>query len=228
MSDQTDVFRRDEGDNWFARNSASLSEDRRDDHVFDMALRWSEQQPAESVCELGCSNGWRLAALRERMPGLRRLAGCDVSKAAIADGLARWPGLELSVGSLDEPAIRGNFDLVIVSFVFHWVARERLAASIAGVDALIRDGGALILADFLPDEPCARPYHHRQDTEIYTYKQDYARCFTGLGTYVELEREVFSHGGSNGTDMDPQDRAMCALLRKVAPRNESADPEQRP
>ena len=107
-----------------------------------------------------------------------------------------------------------TFDVVIVSFVLTWVARPRLAASIAGIDALVRPGGALVLADFLPDAPCARPYHHRTDVEIYTFKQDYTACFTDLGTYAEVEREVFSHDGATSVDIDPQDRAMCALLRK--------------
>lgn len=210
--DQTEIFSRDEGDHWFARNRRALGA-APDDHVTTAARRWSERNPIRSVCELGCANGWRLAALREALPDVERLAGCDVGGTAIADGLRRWTGLELTVGSLDQPNVQGQFDLVIVSFVFHWVARERLARSVAGVDALVRHGGALILADFLPDRPCARAYHHRADVEILTYKQDYARCFTGLGIYEEVERTVFAHSGS-GDSIDPQDRAAWFLLRK--------------
>lgn len=210
--DQTEVFSQDEGDQWFARNRHALGA-APDDHVTTAARRWSERNPIRSVCELGCANGWRLAALRKALPDVERLAGCDVSGTAIADGLRRWPELKLTVGSLHQPKVQGQFDLVIVSFVFHWVARERLARSVAGVDALVRDGGALILADFLPDRPCARAYHHRGDVEILTYKQDYAPCFTGLGIYEEAERTVFAHSGS-GDPIDPQDRAACILLRK--------------
>jgi trans-aconitate methyltransferase len=178
-----------------------------------MLSRWTEREQVRSVCELGCGNGWRLASIGERFPAIQRLAGCDVSAEAIADGRSRWPGLELAVGSLDQPAIQSAFDVVIVSFVFHWVARDRLAASIAAVDALVAEGSALILSDFLPDNPCARPYHHRTDVELFTYKQDYVRCFTDLGLYEELERAVFSHDGG-ASPIDEQDRAMCALLRK--------------
>lgn len=221
MADQTDIFSAGEGDYWFRRNQASLDGVHGDDHVIAMLSRWTKHEQVRSICELGCANGWRLSAIRERFPDIQQLAGSDLSREAIADGRRRWPSLELTVGSLDRPGLRGRFDLVIVSFVFHWVARDRLAGSISAVDRLVRDGGALIVADFLPDRPCARPYHHRTDVEIYTYKQDYSACFTDLGTYVEMDREVFSHGGNAGP-IDEQDRAMCALLRKS-----SAHPEQR-
>ena len=214
VSDQTDVFSADEGDNWFRRNVESLNHPVGEDHAIAMLLRVAAREPIHSVCELGCSNGWRLASIADRFPSLERVAGCDLSRAAIEDGRRRWPNLELGVGTLDSPRIDGEFDAVIVNFVFHWVARNRLAASVAAVDALVRDGGALIIADFLPDRPCARPYHHRTDVEIYTYKQDYPAIFTALGTYAEAEREIFSHSGGSAEPMDPQDRAVCAVLRK--------------
>jgi len=212
---QTDIFGADEGDNWFRRNRQALNTSGRTDRVLQMARRWNERARVRSVCELGCANGWRLAALSEALPDLERAAGCDLSEAAIDDGRNRWPQLELTVGSLDNPAITGPFNLVIVSFVLHWVARDRLAASISGVDSLVSDGGALIVADFLPDQTSARRYHHRDDVEIWTYKQDYPLCFTGGDTYVEVEREVFAHSGESAAPIDPQDRAVCALLRKT-------------
>jgi SAM-dependent methyltransferase len=211
--DQTQIFSKDEGDNWFARNQPALNK-AQDDRAVAMAVRWAGQTRVRSVCELGCSNGWRLAALRDAIPELQRCAGADVSEVAISAGRDRWPALELTVGSLDRPRINGSFDLVIVSFVFHWVSRERLAASVSSVDRLVRDNGALIVTDFLPDRPHARRYHHRDDVEIYTYKQDYSACFTGLGTYEELDAQVFGHSGASAKAIDPNDRASCVLLRK--------------
>jgi hypothetical protein len=49
---------------------------------------------------------------------------------------------------------------------------------------------------------------------LFTYKQDYTRCFTGLGIYAEIERIVFAHSPAPGTDVDPQNRALAALLAK--------------
>jgi SAM-dependent methyltransferase len=214
MRDQTDIFQEEEGDNWYRRNAGVLGDAVSGDHVVNLLTRWSETESVRSVCELGCANGWRLDAIPERLPQVDRLAGSDLSKAAIEAGRRRSPHLELAVGSLDEPALCGPFDVVIVSFVFHWVARERLAASIAAVDNLLRDGGALIIADFLPDAPCMRRYHHRTDVTLFTYKQDYSRCFTSLGIYAEIERIVFAHSPAPGADVDPQNRALAALLAK--------------
>lgn len=212
--DQTDLFRSDEGDNWFRRNRAALASANAHDAVLQMvAAATAEGARFKSICELGCANGWRLAELRDRLPDAARVAGSDISAEAIADGSGRWPGIELAVGSLDEPAIHGRFDLVIVSFVLHWVSRELLARSVAAIDNLVADGGALVIADFLPDAPCARRYHHRQDVKLFTYKQDYFAAFTGLGIYRQEKSQIFAHSAAK-QPKDSQDRAACALLRK--------------
>lgn len=211
--DQTDVFSLEEGDNYFRRNVSALDHSRANDHVMTALSQWKDFE-VHSVCELGCANGWRLALITEHLSSIERCAGRDVSAEAIGDGRKRWPGLELGVGSLDEPNLEGPFDVVIVSYVFHWVARDRLAASVSAVDHLVRDGGALILADFLPDSPCKRIYHHRSDVEIYTYKQDYSTCFKSLELYAELHSQVFAHSDWTDGVPDAQDRAFCSLLRK--------------
>lgn len=214
QTDQTDIFSSGEGDNWYRRNRSSMAVAETKDRVMRMiAAAAAEGAQFHSVCELGCAKGWRLAALREQLPDLERVAGSDVSAHAIVDGKSSWPEIELTVGSLDEPNIEGTFDLVIVSFVFHWVARQRLAKSIAAVDSLVADGGALIIADFLPDAPCARIYHHRKEGDVYTYKQDYPAGFVDLGTYCREREEIFAHSGA-AEPVDEQDRAACVMLRK--------------
>lgn len=215
MRDQTEAFCAGEGDNWFARNQAALAPSLAGDHVAAMVARLQEQGASLStVCEVGCANGWRLAALADTYASITRIAGCDVSSEAIADGRRRWPDIELEVAAVEDAGLSGPFDLVMVSFVLHWVARKRLARSIAAIDALVADGGAVIVADFLPDRPCARSYHHREDIAIYTYKQDYAACFASLGFYREVARDIYSHAGAPSAVTDPQDRASCAALIK--------------
>ena len=227
--DQTDVFRGGEGDNWFRRNQDHLAEAVDSDPVMRLVREFvvREGQPA-SACELGCANGWRLAALRDVLPAGARLAGSDISAEAIAVGRSQYPGLELAVGALDAPNLNGPFDLVIVSFVLHWVARERLAQSIACIDGLVRENGLLVVADFLPDQPTARRYHHRPDIDLFTFKQDYAACFLGLGFYEELGRDIFAHSRKTGQHIDPQDRAACTLLRKRLSLYEPAPPVSAP
>ena len=212
MLDQNEVFRSGEGDSWFERNRGQLGTEVAHDRVSEMVRRLAERQPITSLCEIGCANGWRLALLRQQIGSLKRLAGADVSHKAIQAGRKQWRDLELQVGSAESPALDGTFDVVVLSFVLHWVDRGKLAASVAAADALLRDGGYLAIADFLPDQPCKRRYHHRQDVDLFTYKQDYRTSFTSLGFYEEVESEVFSHAGQ--AVADPQDRAVCALLKK--------------
>lgn len=215
MIDQSRVFEEGEGDQWFARNVGVLSSHESDDPITDMLARASAQGAIGSLCEIGCANGWRLAAARRLLPQLRRTAGFDVSREAVQDGRRRWPELELEVGPADRPPVTGPFDAVLVSFVLHWVDRSRLAASIAAIDGLVALDGLLILADFLPDSPCIRRYHHRSDCEVYTYKQDYSACFTALGFYREEEAAVFDHATHRRSGaIDEQNRAFVKVLRK--------------
>ena len=213
--DQSQIFREGEGDNWFRRNAEHLSADGRDDVVLRAIERAVQSGTTlQSVCELGCSNGWRLAALSGLYPAIGRLAGCDVSEQAIADGQSRWPQLELAVGPIEDPTMDGQYDAVIVSYVLHWVARQNLSRAIASIDSRVREGGILIVSDFLPDRPAARWYHHREDVRLFTYKQDYAAAFLGLGIYERIDNVIFSHGGMDG-EIAAQDRAQCSVLRKT-------------
>jgi SAM-dependent methyltransferase len=212
MADQSQIFREGEGDAWFRRNSAAI-DDADGDQPLAMIARYREKfGPIITACELGCANGYRLARLAESYPDMTRLAGCDVSSAAILDGRERWPALELKVGSIEDPGIAGQFDIVIVSFVLCWIDREKLLSVSSSIDALVRPGGALIISDFLPFSPMTNRYHHRDDVEVYTYKQDYSKLFTSLG-YAQIDASVFAHDGSSGVPAE-NNRACCFLLRK--------------
>lgn len=216
MTDQTTVFEGGEGDAWFRRNSEMLAPDRAD-HATEMSVRLIRERAGaiRSVCEVGCANGWRLSALASQLQPEARICGFDVSADAIADGKMRWPDLDLFVGAADCPPVEGPFDLVIVSFVLHWVDRARLARTVAALDELVDDDRYLIVADFLPDAPCRTAYHHLPEGTAYTYKQDYRAPFLGLGFYRELSAEIFAHGkDANGGAIPEQDRGVCALLAK--------------
>ena len=218
MSNQDEIFQAGEGDSWFERNAAVLQPGVRHDAVLRLfEANAGRLDPVATVCDAGCANGWRLAALATQLPAVKRLVGFDASQAAVESGLGMWPRLDLRVGLLDEPPALGEFDLVIVSFVFHWVDRSRIARAIAAVDSLVRPGGALLLADFLPDSPCRRRYHHRSDVDLFTYKQDYAECFLALHTYELLAKSVFDHAAPEleSSEVADQDRAGCFLLRKT-------------
>lgn len=218
MVDQTAMFQEGEGDAWFRRNLDALSSPRADDPALSLAKEVIGGPGARigSVCEFGCANGWRLAALSDSLAPDARIAGFDVSAEAIRDGQHKWPHLDLRVGVADEPPFDGRFDLVIVNFVLHWIDRDRLARTIVAIDESIGDGGFLILSDFLPSTPCKTRYHHLPDSEVYTYKQDYRTIFEALGSYREIQSRIFGHGreGAGDAGVTDADRAVCALLQK--------------
>ena len=141
----------------------------------------------------------------------------DPSTEAIADGRVRHPGVEFVQGvAHDLPLASGSADLVIVSFVLHWLDRSRLLAAVAEIDRVLRDGGHLLLSDFLPDAPTRVRYHHRPEVDIWTYKQDYAQPFLASGLYGEIERVVIDHRTGQPADpaLDQRERGFVSVLQK--------------
>jgi SAM-dependent methyltransferase len=218
-SNQEKVFSGGEGDAWFGRNRSRLGA-----HPLDWPTKLIEsidsRASMRAVGELGCSNGWRLSGLRGMFSPECRFSGMDASGEAIAAGSEAYPGLDLRHGVLSQVPFRSPFDLVIVNFVLHWIDRELLATCVSEIDRLVASGGFLILGDFLPDHPTRRHYHHLPDAAVYTYKQDYARIFTTLGIYEEIDRVIFSHddfelsSAAGDPAIDPNDRAAVSVLRK--------------
>ncbi|MFG0250103.1 MAG: class I SAM-dependent methyltransferase [Phycisphaeraceae bacterium JB051] len=215
MTDNQDkVFSGGEGNAYFARNK---HRDMMTKHDWPCHLlsEVAIEKPVESVLELGCMDGYRLERLRSVYPQAR-MVGIDASSEAIASGQQKYPNVELHAGVLADPPVQGQFDIVIVNFVFHWVDRQTLCQSIASVDGLLRDGGLLVLGDFDPNHKQKTPYHHRQDVELYTFKQDYANTFISLGIYHPLIRVSFDHDTHASTvySTTGRSRAMCCVLEK--------------
>src|ERR1700675_206081 len=127
---QDAVFLAKEGDSWFRRNKDAILAAGRLDWPLHVIEKLEDRASLRSVVELGCSNGWRLARLQSLLPDAE-LVGVDPRREAIVDGTARYPGLRLIQAMLSNVPLEKQFDLVIVSFVFHWVDRSTLAKSMA-------------------------------------------------------------------------------------------------
>jgi SAM-dependent methyltransferase len=217
---QDDVFTGGEGDAWFRRNAAAITTIAPDNWLTTIVTGRLDPGAIRSMLDAGAANGHRLAAFRERLPNLARAAGFDISAAAIEAGRAAFPGLDLKVAPLSAIPFEEPFDLVIVSGVLCWVDRAMLARSIAELDRVVAAGGHLLIGDFRPDTPSRRRYHHRQDVELYTYKQDYAAAFEALGFYTRVHDVVIAHDAAVGAAIPPthtipeQDRWGYALLKK--------------
>jgi SAM-dependent methyltransferase len=226
---QDEVFLASEGDAWFTRNRDKLEIEGKLDWPTTLIEELAENRsggasgdevagssvPAiAAVLELGCATGWRLEGIRKRLN--IRCVGVDASRQAIEYGRSAYPDVEFHQGTLAAVPLDETFDVVILQAVLHWVDRSRLAASVAEIDRLVRDGGFLSVGDFLPDFQQRRTYHHLPEQEIYTYKQDYARIFESLGTYRAIRRVTFEVNDARLplAASDPDNRKSCTILHK--------------
>lgn len=218
---QEKAFHDGEGDAWYQRNREHLTE-HREDWASRIIAGLAGKAAMTRVGELGCANGWRLAGLRPMFADGCAFVGIDASDEALADGMRRFPQLELRRGVLSSVPLDQPFDLLIVNFVLHWADRDTLSRCIAEIDRLVKWDGYLALGDFLPDFPSKRRYHHLPQRSMFTYKQDYASAFLGLGFYREIARVTYDHASSRagfeGQDwlapVDADARAVACLLHK--------------
>jgi SAM-dependent methyltransferase len=212
---QAQVFSAGEGDAWLARNRAHLQ-------GYDLAADPVAAAVAECglqprrILDYGCSLGTRLSALCATYGA--NGAGVEPSAQAIAAATARDPDRTWVVGTLDaHPPLQGTFDLVILSFVLHWVDRRLLLASLANLDRHVADGGCIVLADFLPDHPQRREYHHLAGQGVFTYKNDYPAMLAATGVYRLLLRRTLAYPGFTPARPGPGDRAVVAVLERITP-----------
>jgi SAM-dependent methyltransferase len=213
MDTQLRTFMEGEGDRYFERNRPVYAQA---DPATDPPLRLIESYGLhpKAVLEVGCSNGYRLAAVA-RIHGAQ-VTGVEPSLAAIADGRERFPEVRFERGSADAIPLDERFDLVIVNFVFHWVDRSLLLRTAAEVDRVVEDGGFLIVGDYLPAHPTRRHYHHLPGRDIYTYKQDYAEIFAASSCYQRIAVLAGRHSQPPilSAVVDDDDRRGTTLLRK--------------
>jgi len=209
---QDEIFSAGEGDHWFSRNRSSLNPSA-DDRIVSSCKQY--KITPSSILEVGAANGYRLEEFRRL--GAARCVGLDPSQQALADGKARFPKLELHEGQASDLGLFEDqaFDLVICSFVFHWIDRRLLLSAVAEIDRVLRPGGFLVIADFDPDGFQKTRYHHRADVELYTYKQSYREIFAASGIYSLVAHNTFDHsspGWSIATEA--KDRAGLSILQK--------------
>jgi SAM-dependent methyltransferase len=112
-------------------------------------LRCSGGAP-RAILDVGASNGLPVATLAAG--GARRCAAVAPSPVVLADGRARFPEVE-SVRAFFTALPKADGDLVIVSFVLHWIDRRNLLRAAAEIDRVTADVG---LAEDRCPHPCSR------------------------------------------------------------------------
>lgn len=204
----------DEGSAWFRRNRMLLGGPAMLGYDWPLRLVNLYSLAPRTIVEIGCSNGWRLAVLSEG--GRRECIGLDASSEALIDGQARYPKLKLYHALATSLPIRDyTADLVIISYLYHWLARESLLLAASEVDRILKPGSYLILADFAPDVPTRVSYHHRAGLWTWKLPDAYAGLFLATGVYREVTRITYNHDGHDDrADIDSDRRGACVLLRK--------------
>jgi len=170
-----------EGDRWFERNIDHL---KKCDDIIIYLMDLYNLSPYK-VFELGSSNGYRLAKIKEKFGSY--IVGLEPSYKACLDGKKRF-SLDIIRGVGAEIPIKDEvFDLIIINSVFHWIDRKNLLKVVSELDRILKNNGFLIIGDFYPDSLFLKvKYHHLPGRELFTYKQDYSKIFVSSGVYNKI------------------------------------------
>ncbi len=181
---QADIFLQSEGDAWFERNRDKLGER---DPVAE-AIEHLGIKP-KHVLEIGCSNGWRLAALRDKYGC--QIYGVDPSRQACLEAAERRvPVVHSSAANL---IVSGQFDLLIYGFCLYVADPADWLRIAAEGDSVLADFGHIIIHDFFAEgEFFARNYRHRDS--VMSYHFDFDKLWLAHPWYHTVGRQLYPNG----------------------------------
>ena len=209
MGLQATRWMQSEADEWHQRNVAKVSGE--NDPVIK-ALVDSGLYP-ETVFEVGCGSGYRLAAMRDAWGA--KVWGCDLSTQAIAHGMKQYGNKgDFHIGWREAKNLKSipssGFDMVIYGFCLYACDPGELFQIVREGDRILKDGGHLAVYDFLPDHPHSRNYKY--DRMLRTYKHDYAKLWLAHPHYKLVHRSVFAH--EEGEEINHDTRVAVSILKK--------------
>lgn len=208
---QEEALRAD-GDGYHSRNHDGIGTIA--DPAFEALELIHQVRGISSVLEIGCTTGFRLEKARAEFGA--RSAGLEISPAAVTEGRALYPSLDLRVGVA--PRDLGfweadQFDVVIVGHFQYLLPREDLFSLASGVDALVGPGGHLIVLDFLHPHPVSADYRHHADLRVF--KHDPSAPWLWSPTYRLVSRRVYDVSGDVSACVDPRAWQTVDVLRKL-------------
>jgi ubiquinone/menaquinone biosynthesis C-methylase UbiE len=206
---QRELFLREEGDAWFARNKHA-SEDR----IAEYYLRALADMPTKPgrILEIGCGEGRKLERLQQEF--CHEAYGIEPSSAAVKAGNTRCAALRLQAGTADAlPFASGFFDVVIFGFCLYLCDRELLFTIASETDRVLKAPGRLIILDFYPPFPYRNTYAHKEG--IFSYKMDHATMFLWNPAYTLISHSALSHAADAFHD-DPDERLAVSVLTKLS------------
>lgn len=159
---QSEILSQTEADVWLERNRDRLGQrDPVSELIHDAFLK------PKSVLEIGCSNGWRLAKLRDTYNC--QIMGVEPGEQACIEAAKnRVPVWRATADALPLP--NAAYDLVICGFFIYFADPVDYFKIVAEADRVLQDGGYLIIFDFVSARPFKRGYAHHKD--IFSYHFD--------------------------------------------------------
>lgn len=154
-----------------------------------------------SVLEIGCANGWRLKRLQDRFSCAAY--GIDLSRAAIRD---YKPSSWLSWTKSDREVLKlswageatlanfanASFGNVIYGFWLYLADPQYLWEIAREGDRVLKDGGRIIIHDFLPEYPYARVFEHND--KLLSRKMNHAELWLAHPWYSMEHRDIYGEG----------------------------------
>lgn len=184
---QQTIFLNGEGDAWFDRNK---SKEVAIDNVTDAIVACGIIPT--NVLEVGCGTGWRLNALKNMYPC--SVSGIEPSQKAVKFAFDEY-NIPVKNGVAVDMAYLGSdkFDLVIFGFCLYLADRDELFRIAQYADRILKDGGHIVVHDFLPDASHKKAYHHKNG--VFSYKMDYAKLWLGNPAYTRIYNSINPEGG---------------------------------
>lgn len=183
---QKNIFLEDEGDRWFERNRHQMARNARDAAV-DPVIASIEAvgiKPTR-VLEIGCADGWRLAALRDKYDC--DIMGVEPSRQACIEAAERRVPVVQGTASCPAVSTPFQFDLVIYGFCLYLADPTDWLQIAAEGNTALSDDGYLIIHDFRAfGAPTARKYEHRDG--VLSYHLDFAKLWLGNPLYSVVTR----------------------------------------
>jgi ubiquinone/menaquinone biosynthesis C-methylase UbiE len=208
---QKKLFMDSEGNHYYQRNKGNdvfFQERIAADQVI-IAAKFLALHPS-SILEIGCSNGWRLEALRNIYGA--NCVGIDPSMQAIQEGMASYPNITLKQGTADQlPFDKDSFDLIIFGFCLYLCDRDDLFTIAREANRVLRNKGNIIILDFKSPFPYCNPYKHCAN--VFAYKMDYSNMFAWNPAYKIVSQITFDHQGKMQPD-DVDESLSVVCLKK--------------
>ncbi|MFM7620643.1 MAG: class I SAM-dependent methyltransferase [Alphaproteobacteria bacterium] len=222
MNNQKNKFINGEANCWFTRNKSAMKLDDENTDISpyeDFIIKNLSQfhNNKIKILEIGCSNGKKLAKLRQIFP-YSDLYGIDPSKNAIKDGKNFFKNnkqIFLETGTSDELNFSNcYFDIVIFGFCLYLVDRDLLFKSISEADRVLKNKGFLIITDFDYNGFKKNSYHHLNG--IFSYKQDYSKIFEHSGLYHTVSKISYSHISSFFNELKEERISSTLLFKEIS------------